>query len=139
MTPGHMTVDKTSHMTVDETDLMTGDATGHMTESRDSEVLHLSNVEEVDLSSDSRSSVEDQEDSEATRLSIEISHVDWPTGSQDDVFDPPSPAGLRAHPPLQKLQSDSAVPSSRSTVIKRKACVVKLDGYKYTIGELLWW
>ncbi len=39
------------------------------------------------------------------------------------------------HPPLQKLQSDSSVPSSTSSGQKRKGCVVKLDGCKYTIGR----
>ncbi len=36
----------------------------------------------------------------------------------------------RLHPPLQNVQSDSS-----GYVPKRKACVVKLDGCRFTIGR----
>ena len=106
-------------------------------------------IKDTDTESSSEDTLPENGESQAiecngAKLSIEISHVVIDTDSErDEVFEPPKPPdtppdtrGLRAHPPLQKLQSDSALPSSTCTVIKRKACVVKLDGFKYTIGKI---
>ena len=48
------------------------------------------------------------------------------------------------HSPLQNRRSDSALSSSLTSISKRKGCVVKLDGCRFTIGMLQyinhhWW
>ena len=53
-----------------------------------------------------------------------------------DPTDSSASATLKPHPPLQKLRSDSSVPSSISSIHKRKACIVRLDGCRFTIGEV---
>ena len=55
-----------------------------------------------------------------------------PTAGIERIYTLPAGVGVGVapfHPPLQNAQSDSG-----SAIPKRKACIVKLDGCRFTIG-----